>query len=299
MIDWYIVLTPLLVLPILLLFRFVGCDVVFGLTGGSYSQLLLNVSSLVAYWRLGDLNDDPQAKDEKGLHHGIYGEPPATGPNPPSQAASGEALQGQPGLIKDETDRKSVDFQGGYVVVPFAAALDTPSFTVEAWVFPGDWQPGNHHAVFNSGESDGPTVRGSSLIALWNDAQQKAFWSAALGTSAGVVTISGLEVKSPATKTYLALTHDAASGTATFYVATRGDDWHLLQTQSVSDYQPAQFNTLYIGAAHVALPAQPLPPPAPPVDFPFIGRIQEVALYNQAISRHLLEGHRQVGISGL
>jgi hypothetical protein len=299
MIEWYVALTPLLVLPILLLFRFVGCDIVFGLTGGSYGELLLNVSSLVAYWRLGDLNDDPQAKDEKGLHHGVYGEPPATGPNPPSQAGSGEARQGEPGLIKGETERKSVDFQGGYVVVPFASALNTPSFTVEAWVFPGDWQAGNHHVVVESAEFDGSTVRGFSMVALWNDVQQKAFWSAALGTPAAVVTISGPEVKSPPTKTYLALTYDAASSTATFYVATRADDWDLQFTQSVPDYQPVQSNSLYIGAVHVALPVEPLPPPAPPVDFPFIGRIQEVALYKEAISRHLLEGHRQVGISGL
>ena len=33
MIGWYVVLTPLLVLAILLLFRFVGCDHVFGLEG--------------------------------------------------------------------------------------------------------------------------------------------------------------------------------------------------------------------------------------------------------------------------
>ena len=293
MIDWYVVLTPLLVLPIVLLFRFVGCDIVFGLTPPSYEERITKESSLAAYWRLGELNDDPQAKDEKGLHHGFYGQPPATGPNPPSQAASGEALQGQPSLLKTETDRTSVDFQGGYVVVPFASVLNTPSFTVEAWVFPGDWQPGNLHVVVNSAEFDGPAIRGFSIVALWDDAQQKSFWSAGLGTASGLVSINGPEVKTPPTRTYLALSYDGPSSTATLYVATAPDDWDVLFSQTVPDYSPVQFNALYIGAVHLGLPAQPLPPPAPPVDFPFIGRIQEVALYGQPLSRDTLEFHRR------
>jgi hypothetical protein len=293
MIDWYVVLTPLLVLPIVLLFRFVGCDVVFGLTPPSYGELITRNSNLLAYWRLGELGDDPQAKDKKGLHHGFYGEPPATGPNPPSQAASGEALQGQPSLIKTESDLTSVDFQGGYVVVPFASALNTPSFTVEAWAFPGDWQPGNSHVVVASAELDGPVVRGFSVNTLWDDAQQKSFWSAGLGTAAGLVSINGPEVKTPATNTYLVLAYDGPSGTATFYVATAPDSWDLLFSQTVPNYLPAQFNALYIGAAHLALPVQPLPPPAPPVDFPFIGRVQEVALYAKPLDRDVLEGRRE------
>src|SRR6266446_5934228 len=293
MIDWYVVLTPLLVLPILLLLRFVGCDRVFGLTSSTYEESVTKEQSLAAYWRLGELNDDPKAKDEKGLHDGDYGQPPATpAAIPPSQAATGQALQGEPGLLSTESGRTSVDFRGGYVVVPFATALNSPSFTVEAWVFPGDWQPGNNHAAVNSIESDGTDIRGFSLASLWNDAAQKSFWAGVLGTGAGVVTLTGPEVKTPPTKTYLAMTYDGPSSMAALYVATAHNSWDVLLSQTVPDYRPDQLNSLYIGAAHVALPPQPLPSPAPPVDVPFIGRIQEVAVYNLPLSEETLATRR-------
>jgi hypothetical protein len=295
MIDWYVLLTPLLVLPIFLLFRFVGCDALFGLTHVdpvySYEDTVKAEQSLVAYWRLGDQNT-PQAKDEKGSHPGLYGQPPASAAHSNSQGSSGEALQGQAGLYGADT---SVDFEGGYVVVPFSPDLNTPSFTIEALVFPGAWEDGFDHAVVVSAEIEGTAQRGFAVFGKWDPAEQKSFWTAAMGTGTIFIELRGPEVKMPATKTYVALTHDAGSGTTTLYVAT-GDSWDAVTPTMVSGYTQIQSNNLYIGADSNAVPAQPLPPPppqaAPPVDVPFIGRIQEVALYNAALNEATLAKRR-------
>jgi hypothetical protein len=293
MIDWYVLLTPLLVLPIFLLFRFVGCDVVLGLVHvSSYEEIVGQESSLVAWWRLGEQNNDPQAKDEKASHPGAYGQPLPTAAQATSQAASGQALQGQPSVRGSNT---SVDFQGGYVVIPFDAVLNTASFTVEFYVFPGAWQPGFDHAAVTSAEIDGADQRGFSVFARWRPVEQKSYWSANLGTGTTFVELTGSEVTMQAT--YVAFSHDQGTGRTTLYVATVEDSWDALVPSMVSGYTPAQSNHLYIGANSLAVPPPPLPPPppqtAPPVNYPVIGRIQEVALYNAALGETALATHRR------
>ena len=295
--DWVLALTPLLVLPIFLLFRFIGCDKVVGLEPvhfTPYDELVGKDPNLVAYWRLGDQNSAPQAADQKGANPGYYGQPPATSGSGPSQGGTGEALQGQPGLIGDDKNATSVDFEGGYVVVPFAdGVLNTPTFTVEAWVLPGAWQPGFTHAIVTAAETVAGVNRGFSIYARWNAAMQQVFWSASVGTGSIFVELTG-PVVAPATKAYFALTYDGT--TATLFVATALDKWDAVQPVLVSGYLPIQANGLYIGANNLT-PPPPLPPPppqpAPPVDYPFIGQIQEVALYNAPLSQTTLESHRK------
>jgi hypothetical protein len=297
MIDWYVLLTPLLVLPIFLLFRFVGCDALFGLTHvddvDSYEDILTHEQRLVAWWRLGEQNNDPQAKDEKASHPGAYGQPLPTAAQGTSQPASGQALQGQPRV--GGSDRTSVDFQGGYVAIPFDAVLNTASFTVEFYVFPGAWEPVFDHAAVTSAEIDGADQRGFSVFARWRPVEQKSYWSANLGTGTTFVELTGSEVKMQAT--YVAFSHDQGTGRTTLYVATVGDSWDALVPTMLSGYTPAQSNHLYIGANSLAVPPPPLPPPppqtAPPVNYPVIGRIQEVALYNVELSETALAKHRR------
>jgi hypothetical protein len=167
--------------------------------------------------------------------------------------------------------------------------LNTPAFTIEACVLPGAWQPGFTHAVVTAAEVGN---RGFSIFARWNSAMQQVFWSASLGTGSAFVELTG-PVVAPMTNTYLALTYDGS--TATLYVATATDKWDAVQPLSVSGYMPVQANGLYIGANNLTPPPPTPPPPpqpAPPVDYPFIGQIQEVALYNTALSQTTLEKHR-------
>ena len=88
---WLLLLTPLLVLPIVTLFRFVGCGTVLDLSEPvdnlSYPKYLLGDSKdvatqknpgvhpkkadIIGYWRLVDAEGNP-AKDEVGFQNGLY-----------------------------------------------------------------------------------------------------------------------------------------------------------------------------------------------------------------------------------
>src|SRR5450631_3969026 len=94
MIDWAFVLTPLLVLPIALMFRFVGCtsfsaadaptpvdkppryrDYIMAVPGnpGTVKNpgVKPNAADVIGYWRLVDAASTV-AKDEKGFQDGAY-----------------------------------------------------------------------------------------------------------------------------------------------------------------------------------------------------------------------------------
>lgn len=142
MADWILLLTPLLVLPIVLLFRFVGCgdlqaaaddppryrDYIMGEPNnpGTVKNpgVVPDKNNVVAYWRLVDTGDT--AKDEKGLHGGTYVttskplplEPPQTPPPAGgSEGAPGDFVTGE-ALIASDTAAVCHAFRGGYIMVP-------------------------------------------------------------------------------------------------------------------------------------------------------------------------------------
>lgn len=163
--DWPFVLTPLLVLPIVLLFRFIGCGVDLSLEpdppfdAAGYGRLILApgeaADGVIAYWRL---LDPPGllAADEKKFDAGTYGvnEPlpdePASGGNGGSASASGGFEFNQKGLIGATPAGRL--FAGGYVMVDAKDGLYTEEFTLEAWiraVWPG--QNNRNHTLFSAG----------------------------------------------------------------------------------------------------------------------------------------------------
>ena len=133
MVDVTMVLVPMLVLPIVLLFRFIGCGYDGVATGEfppppNYRDYIMsnpnstapgtvrahpevhpNVNDVVAYWRLVDRepSTDPfadhsgKAKDEKGHHDGTYfsgnvaHEDPNPTATPPMPGSEGSPLQGE------------------------------------------------------------------------------------------------------------------------------------------------------------------------------------------------------------
>lgn len=162
MTNWALVLTPLLGLLVLLLFRFTGCSS-FGSGADSpvpkYKDYILGTlpnpgeiskfhhevrpkkEDLTAYWRLVDDPADPTAKDEKDFqHNGQYRE-------------TGKILTGQPSVIVNDPTVKGRLFDGGYVLVPMKDGLDpfySQNFTLEAWVLPG-FAAGSEHVLFDAG----------------------------------------------------------------------------------------------------------------------------------------------------
>jgi hypothetical protein len=294
MLEWWLLLTPVLVLPIFLLFRFVGCDGVFGLVHvsdiPSYDDVIKGEASLLAYWRLADAANATDALDETGKYSGLYAQPAALPAHDDSQAATGEVLRAQPAVHGDGT---SVDFRGGYVVVPFGPDLSATSFTVEAWVQPdADWQSGFNHGVLAFAEQDATTQRGFSLYGGWYPLEQKYYWAAAIGSGTAYMPVKGAEVKMPPEPTYVALTYDESTGMATLYVGAPGA-WQSVTPMPLA-FTPAGTNHFYIGAQSNALPPTtlPLPQPAPDVTVPFLGRAQLVAYYGAALDDAVLAKHR-------
>ena len=157
MIDWTYVAVPFLVLPIVMLFRFVGCPAFTGSDAPSppgtpvpgeppnYSDYLLGVTSgtvkdgvpatpadIIAYWRLVNQPVSGVAADEVHGHDGTFVE-----------VTGGIFYAGKPSLITaTEDDRKDTcsDFEGGYVIVPYKDGLyenmAQGNFTIECWLHP-------------------------------------------------------------------------------------------------------------------------------------------------------------------
>jgi hypothetical protein len=332
MIDGFVLLTPLLILPVFLLIRFIGCPA-FGSTpssgGGtptpappsppSYESQVMADPSLVAYWRLGEpappappAPDPAKAKDEKiPGNDGDYVTAPANQPatDVSEGGLSGKAERGtaSSSLLETEKSRTSVDFEGGFVRVPNfgTVMLSRPSFTLEAWVRPKAWQSGSAssqfaHTVVTMAEVDGAASlpvppRGFALYAQWVNGTAPDdplpagtpagfYWRVSIGTGTGTefskVTVWDKQVV-PNRRTYLVVTHDNAktADQLTVHVGMGGppaDAGGWMATLTTS-FAPAQASRLYIGASNLKVS------PAEDIYAPFIGNIQEVAIYSYVV----------------
>ena len=191
MTDWVFVLVPLLVLPIILLFRFVGCGLntkgelepeiplpkksippevspfePVPTQAPSYRDSIVAEPGVIAYWRLVDDPSDipagggaPEAKDEKNFQSGKYisvpeGLPPVEpGAEAGSEPADGDFDSYQTSLIANEpASTKCRIFNGGYILVEFKPGLYTDEFTIETWIKP-QWtqKPDYEHTLVGAG----------------------------------------------------------------------------------------------------------------------------------------------------
>jgi len=347
--DWYFLTTPLAVLAVLLLFRFIGCT---AFTAGEnptvetkpeptwdpvadYPGTVLK-DNPVSYWRLQEKHaaEPPTgpavpapntvtaggtAKDEKGANNGTYKsvkvQPPAPPPPPPpapnlsdSPAAPGLLSLEAPGLLELTGQQSTaLNVDGGYVEVPFSNSLLLNSFTIEALVRP-DWDPndpaesGRYRTVFAFNTiavpppPATPTAFGFGLFSgpVPGTASGSPVWQVWLGDGTTFKPIQDEATPDdPArpftpvdfTKTnYLAVTYDAPTKKLNFYVYVRGIDLDSGVAHPVKDttasYSPVTDSTksLLIGMHRPPVGS------AMPVYHPFKGRIQEVAIYNKAMS---------------
>ncbi len=293
MLDAIVLVAPVALLALVLLFRFVGCAFdSSGLLDGSgwdYDGTLLAHPSLVSYWRLGEAVG-PTATDEKAVNPGTYETVTlAVDGNSPATASPPVLNFGAVGLIVSDPARTSLQVDGGFVSVPFNATLNTAAFAIEAWVFP-EWaaaDPLFFRAVLASRDAPAGVVQGFNLYAGRNSgdmADTNIYWQVWLGGGGADWQRLLGPVVELGQATHLAATYDGA--TLKLYVNGSEDETGTPDAQMAAAYTPNAAQPLFIGMGAPEL-ADPR--------FPFKGRIQEVAVYNAALSATDIDNHVVAG----
>jgi hypothetical protein len=248
-------------------------------------------------------------------------------PNPPgvdalSAAAPGQLNLGQPGLVKGDAKQPGNDpfvlttcmaVNGGYVQIPFDPKWNPPSFTLEVWVQVG-WQasdPLAWRAVLDGRAPDATGGKGFAIIAKVDEDQSGYHWAVLVGNGSTALTgfsflpDSGPQITlvnpnpppetPPAVPVYLAVTYDAASMTLTLFVNGAQSAQQKPQPFAVNASGP-----LYIGAGVPYSPNRQTPGSTSggPL-FPFVGSIQDVAIYNAALSATAVQDHFKNGSGSL
>ncbi len=328
-----LIFVPAGLLAVVALLCFVGCG--FSAPGlppwTTYTDgTVLADPAVVAYWPLGEAADADPAIDRVSGNNGSYVDPATVPslypwpafmlPNPPgpdvqSADAPGTVAFVQNGIVTGDTVQPGNQFDvrtpcivvnGCYVNVPFNAAFNPPtSFTIEAWVRV-DWDVNAPHAYRTVMDARGfNPCTGFALLAKADDNQPGVYhWEAMIGNggngSAGfTVTTSDdppialNDASLPAGVTYyLAVTYDGPSQTLILYVD--GEQRGPKVTSAV--YAPNTTQPLWIGAGGSYVPMRPQPPnvAGSPL-FPFVGAIQDVAVYNAALTSDVILLHYHNG----
>jgi hypothetical protein len=303
-----------------------------GFTKYSDTTVLAN-PAVVAYWPLSETGDSLPAADRSSPspNNGQYIDPttlPAIypwtafsinnppGPNIESAAAPGTVAFAQSGIVPGDAAQPADDptkrtpclvVNGCYVNVPFEPNLNkinpTTSFTLEAWVRV-DWDKSAPHAwraVLDSRDFNPCT--GFAIIAKADDNQPGIYhWMAVIGNggtgAAGFTLATGDDPP-------ITLNDPSMPSGVTYYLAVTYDGQTLILyvdgEQRGPKINPATYvaNTtkpLWIGAG---VPYVPLRPQAPGVLagplFPFVGAIQDVAIYNAALGSDVILTHYHNG----
>jgi hypothetical protein len=329
-----LILVPAGLLAIVALLCFVGCN--FNPSGllpwTTYTDgTVLANPAVVAYWPLSEAADTDPAVDRVSGNNGNYIDPATapslypwpdySAPNPPgpdvaSAAAPGTIAFAQTGIVQGDTVQPGNQFDvrttcvvvnGCYVNVPFNAAFNPPtSFTVEAWVRV-DWSATDPHAwrfVIDARDFS-PSTSGFAIYAKADDNQPGVYhWAGILGNGSPAFTLATsdeppITLNDPSLASgiiyYLALTYDGPSQTLVLYV----DGEQRGPKIAPVAYVPNITQPLWIGAGAPYVPSRPQPPGmlASPL-FPFVGAIQDVAIYNAALTPHdiLLHYHNGNGV---
>lgn len=312
---WYYLLTPLAVLAVFSLFRFVGCQLVFPLEGvtveADFPTAILNTKDgngdplLVSYWRLQQLAETEPALDETGLNPGSYQRPTQNLPQIASELSpagspdvAARLVLGQPGLLVTPPNpaNTAMEVFGGFVEIPFSASLNLESFTIEAIVVP-TWEnvissarPGRLRAVFEFG---GPLPK-TSGVALYGGPSDPAQpetglykWQVWMGNGTTfTLAAMGTDIlfNQP---NFLALTYDAPTRELRLFVYHTGVDGDRIKTTKIDqDYAihgvtvPARIGA---GRSVFSDNTRPL--------YFFQGRIQEVVFFRAALSESQISTH--------
>jgi hypothetical protein len=324
-----IVLLPVILLGIIATLCFVGCifppyEVVPPFTGYTNITILANSPDCIAYWPLKEASDTVPASELISNNTGMYVDPNTAKPDTVypwpeysvpngdkpdvlSAAAPGDIQFAQPTIVVGDVDLRPDDpvkpacmvVNGCYVEVPWNEKfVPTKSFTVEAWVRV-DWTSSDPHAlrfVLDMRERE-PATTGFALYAKADEDQPGIYrWAAVLGNGSSTFTALdstelSIALKDPAAAAgkvfYLALTYDDASQALTIFV--NGEQ----RGQTTSAYMANAAQVLWIGAGTPYTPRRMQPAgtdPASPL-FPFVGAIQDVAIYSAALEPAMILTH--------
>jgi hypothetical protein len=316
-IDWSFVLAPLVVLPVVWVFRFVGCasfgtadspapsvpgvpvvppvvtppsypDYILGKAGGTGTLpnplVVPNPALVVGYWRLVDGPASGQATDEKAGHHGAYRGDSSTDSSP---VPTTRIAANQPSLLLPTAGELGRNFTGGYVLVPWAPALATAEFTFEAWVRPQGWVPtdaGRRRLVTFGGDyRDSPAApsRDHGFVIEQDNGQLRARVARGDGRAQTLAAVL------PAGVAHVALTVQKISGPndrrrATLYL-------------NATAIRVLEFDGYVMPSGVPLLLASGPNPDDPRGTFtsraPWTGRVQEVVLHSTALTAAELANH--------
>src|SRR5580704_6249525 len=322
-------LIPIGILAVVWSVCFVGCVLQTSGLAQPYSNNILAEPSLVAYWPLSDfpnsqlpagapaLPPPPQGSTSLGIandlsgknHNGSYLNPPTympgatipqIGTNPTLNLQQPSIVPGDAFVSGSKNLPFCVDFEGGYVSIPWAA--NSPSltdFTLEAWVQPRWNVTGFVWVVFSA-----TTTNGTGFTLDINDQNQ---WQFTIGNGtvpAVVKTMVPAAVNG--SLTYVAVTFQSATQVLSLWINPGSDTsaaptaaWppSPATTTAYAAIDSTQPVTFFIGAGDnqdAQTPRTQGGGAGAPLH-PFQGQIQSVALYNTALDPTDLASHFQNG----
>jgi hypothetical protein len=328
-------LVPIVMLSVVWSLCFVGvCLPTTGLPSTPYSNTILNEVSLVAYWPLSDLLNTPLPTGAPALpppptgstglgtavdftkknHNGTYIVPPlyitgttflTTPGNPPvdhnpALNLNQTSIVPGDGLAQGSKNLPAcVDFEGGYVSIPWLAGSPSlAEFTFEAWVKP-KW----NSTVFNWDVFSARTKMGTGFVIHINAINGQNHWVLNIGDGTELqVFDTNVQAAVDGSLTYVAVTFastNGTTGTLSLWINPASDDTstpptaNFTQTVTYAAIDQTVAVTFFIGAGDNEDAQTPRTQDggagAPLV--PFQGFIQSVALYNSALQPSDLASH--------
>jgi hypothetical protein len=328
-------LVPIGMLAIVWSVCFVGCVLQTHGLGEPYSNTILAEPSLVAYWPLSDfpnslppagapaLPPPPQGSTSVGTaldlsgnnHNGNYINPPiyqsgttflTTMGNPPVDLNptlnlhQASFVPGDAFASGSKNLPACVDFEGGYVSIPWAP--NSPAltdFTLEAWIQPRWKVTGFTWVVFAA-----RTNNGTGFVIGINQQNQ---WQLAVGNGTAITAVNTMVPAAVnGTPTYVAVTFESATQVLSLWINPQSESdsnnpppptaaWPP-SPATITPYvaiDPTQPVTFFIGAGdnqNAQTPRTQDGGPGAPL-LPFQGLIQSVALYNTALDPTDLASH--------
>lgn len=290
-----ILLVCLLLATVVLLFAFAGCGLdIVGVARDPYQDTVANAGGLVSYWRLDEAQGAETARDG--------------GPQGTDGRYQGGPRVGAGALVARDSTDTAPRFDGiaTFVDIPVGAAphpLLPPSISLEAWMSPAVDPPGDASDVdtlFDSLEApDDDTVRGFGLRVTREAGSPSIEGRGGLGTPGAsfedrtaLVSIALPHAVLGGTWAHVVLTYDAVGRQLSLYLS------HLdpstgrptTSTDSAADVRcvNAQAGPLGIGAGRTT--------EGNPTNF-FSGGIDEVALYNVALTEGTVKEHFALGLA--
>jgi hypothetical protein len=334
-------LVPIGMLAVVWSLCFVGCFLQTSGLAQPYSNTILAEPSLVAYWPLSDLPNSPPpagapalppppqgstsvgtAQDLSGKNHnGSYINPPiyqsgttflTTMGNPPVDLKPtlnlhlASIVPGDAFAAGSKNLPACVDFEGGYVSIPWAPnSPPLTDFTLEAWIKP-KWNVTGFNWIIFSARTNNNTG-----FVIHIDEQNQ--WQFGIGNGAAITAVNTMVPAAvDGSLTYVAVTFESATQVLSLWInpASESSDGNTpappptpawppspATTTPYVAIDPTQPVTFFIGAGgnqNAQTPRTQDGGPGVPL-LPFQGLIQSVALYNTALDPTDLASHFQNG----